>query len=384
VTVRAILTADNHLDPTAINFGPEKYQRKEDFLKCFNEMIEYAKKEKPDLFLMGGDLFDFMRPSNRVRAAVMNDFRMLHESGVRVFAVSGHHDTPKGIEEGTSPLAVYGRSGLMHFFADPTAPETVTLEVEGCGVTITGVSHNPLHEGGDDPLRHINLDLQGDFNILLAHCPVQGFSGWTGDEPIIKPSSIPPRVNLLVVGHFHKFQEKKIGNTTIIYPGSTERVDMAEEEDPKGFVWLEFDKDGEISTEFIETSARPCRTIHVQFPDVPKPLEAIETEASKAFERDLILRLRLYGKTTPTALTGYRRSEVQNFAQGKVFHCFVEDEELEIKGIERPDLGPRTTPLQELELYFKKQMETATEEERSILMDALRMSRDKLQEAGAW
>lgn len=384
MTVRAILTADNHLDPTAINFGPERYQRKEDFLKCFNEMVEFAKAEKPDLFLMGGDLFDFMRPSNKVRAAVMNDFRMLHEKEVRVFAVSGHHDTPRGIEEGTSPLAVYGKSGLMHFFAAPSAPETVSVEVRGCKTTITGISHNPLHEGGDDPLRLINPNLQGDFNIALAHCPVQGFSGWTGDEPIIRQSSIPPQVNLLAVGHFHEHQEKKIGNTTIIYPGSTERVDIAEEDQPKGFVWLEFDKDGEISTEFIKTPARPCKTIRVRFPDSPKPLEAIETEASNSFERDLILRVQLFGKTTPTALTGYRRSEVQNFAQGKVFHCFVEDEELEIKGVERPDLGPRTTPLQELELYFRKQMETAAEEDRGILQDALRMSRDKLQEAGAW
>ena len=384
MTVRAILTADNHLDPTAMNFGPERYQRKEDFLKCFNEMIEFAKAEKPDLFLMGGDLFDFMRPSNRVRAAVMNDFRVLHEKGVRVFAVSGHHDTPKGIEEGTSPLAVYGRSGLMHFFADPSSPETVTLEVGGSKTTITGVSHNPLHGGGDDPLRLINTSLQGDFNILLAHCPVQGFSGWTGDEPIIKPSSIPPNVNLLVVGHFHNHQEKKIGKTMIVYPGSTERVDMAEEDDPKGFVWLEFDKDGEISTEFIKTSARPCRTIRVQFPEMPKPMAAIEREVSKAFEKELILRAQIYGKTSPTGLSGYRRSEVQRFSQGKVFHCFVEDDELEIKGVDRPDTGPRMTPLQELESYFKKQMETATEEERGILQDALRMSRDKLQEAGAW
>lgn len=379
-----ILTADNHLDPTAINFGPARFRRKEDFLNCFSEVIDYAKTEKPDLFLMGGDLFDFMRPSNRVRAAVMNDFRLLHEKGVRMFAVSGHHDTPKGIEEGTSPLAVYGRSGLVHFFADPSSPETLTLDVGGCRTTITGVSHNPLHEGGDDPLHLMNSNPQGEFNILLAHCPVQGFSGWTGDEPIIKPSSIPSSVNLLVVGHFHGHQEKKIGNTRIIYPGSTERVDMAEETDPKGFVWLEYDNDGEITTELIKTSARPCKTIRIGFPDTPKPLKAIEAEVSKAFEKELILRVQLYGKTTSTALTGYRRSEVQQFAQGKVFHCFVEDDELDIKGMERPNVGPRTTPLQELELYFKKQMETATEEERSILQDALRMSRDKLQEAGAW
>jgi len=384
VTVRALLTADNHLDPSALNLGSDRFLRKRDFQKTFEEAIDYARSEKPDLFLIGGDLFDGMRPGNAIRAAVMNDFKLLHEQGVPIFAVSGHHDTPKGLEEGTSPLAVYGKSGFVHFFADPSNPETVTLTIDGCKTTITGVSHNPFHEAGDDPLHVLKSELDGDFNIVLAHCPVEGFTGWTGDEPVIKPSAIPRNVNLLGVGHFHNHQEKQVGNTRIIYPGSTERVDIAEESDAKGFVWVEFAKDGQISTKFIQTSARPYKTVRVEFPDAPSPMQAIEASVAKEFHKDIILRIQLFGNVTPVALLGYRRAELQRFPQGKVFHCFVEDDEIVIKGLERPDLGPRITPLEELELYFQKRMEKASEEERGILKDALRMSRDRLQEAGAW
>lgn len=382
--MRAILTADNHLDTTALNFGPDRFQRKRDHLKCFEEVVDYAKKEKPDLFLIGGDLFDIMRPSNFVRAAVMNDFRSLHEHGVKVFAVSGHHDTPKSIEEGTSPLAVYGNSHFIHYFSNPSSPETVTLDLNGCRTTITGVGHNPLHEGGNDPLETVRSKLEGDFNIIIAHSPVQGFSGWTGDEPVIKASSIPKEVNLLLVGHFHNHQSKKVGKTEVIYPGSTERVDFAEEEDEKGFVWAEFDKDGEISHEFVKTSARRYKTVRLQFPQVSNPLQVLEDELGKSFDRELVLRVRLYGTTTPISLTGYRRSELLAYCQGKVFHCFVDEDELNVRPADRPDLGPKITPLQELELYFKSQMETANVEERAILQEALQLSQAKLQEAGAW
>ena len=384
MNVRAIITADNHLDPTAYNFGPDRWRRKDDFLKCFEEMVDYAKREKPDLMLMGGDLFDIMRPGNRMRAAAMKDFRALHEAGVKVFAVSGHHDTPRSTEEGTSPLAVYGNSGFIHYFANPTSPETVTLDYRGFLVTVTGVGHNPLHELGNDPMDSVPKDLKGDFNIVIAHAPVQGFAGWTGDEPIIRPSSIPSQVNLLAVGHFHNHQEKRSGRTEIIYPGSTERVDAGEEEDDKkGFVWVEFSKDGSISDDFIPTSARNYNTIRVQFPNIPKPLEPLKAEVAKSFDPQVILRVKLTGRVDPVNLSGYRRADLISYAQGRVFHCFV-DEELDSESPDEMVPGLRTTPLAELDAYFQRKLQEASEEQKGTLREALQVSRSKLQEAGAW
>ena len=314
----------------------------------------------------------------------MNDLRALSEHGVKVFAVSGHHDTPKSVEEGVSPLAVYGNSGYMHYFANPSSPETITLKLDTCMTSITGVGHNPLHEGGNDPLAAIQTKLGGDFNIILAHAPVQGFSGWTGDEPMIKTSSIPKEANLLVVGHFHNHQAKRVGRTEVIYPGSTERVDFAEEDDEKGFMWIEFDKGGIVSKDFVKTDARPYLTVRLAYPEGDKPVEQLQKEASKFFDKELVLRLKIHGVATPIGLTGYRRSELVAYCQGKVFHCFVDEDELTVQTGERPNAGPRVTPLAELEAYFRTRMEASSEEERSILAEALQLSLAKLQEAGAW
>jgi tRNA(Ile)-lysidine synthase TilS/MesJ len=97
-----------------------------------------------------------------------------------------------------------------------------------------------------------------------------------------------------------------------------------------------------------------------------------------------VLRIKIHGVTTPFGLTGYRRSELVAYCQGKVFHCFVDEDDLTVQTTERPTLGPRVTPLEELEAHFRKQMEASSEEEKSILEEALQLSLAKLREAGAW
>jgi exonuclease SbcD len=347
-------------------------------------MVDYARKEKPELLLIGGDLFDIMRPGNYARAAAMEDFRLLHEAGVKVFAVGGHHDTPRSIEEGTSPLAVYGNSGFIHYFSNPSSPEMVTLDYHGFNVTITGVGHNPLHDSGTDPIDAVPKELKGDYNIVIAHSPVQGFSGWTGDEPVIKPSSIPKQVNLLAVGHFHNHQSRKVGNTEIIYPGSTERVDFAEEPDEKGFVWVEFEKDGTLRKEFKKTSARRYKTVRIEFPNSPNPIGVLKSELQKHFESESVIRIKLFGSVSTINLAGYRRSELLSSAQGNVFHCFIDEEELAVDPPEVRDIGPRTSPLAELDSYFEGRIKSAKQDEKDILREALQLSRSKLTEAGAW
>jgi DNA repair exonuclease SbcCD nuclease subunit len=386
LSVQAILTADNHLDPTAAGFGPNRMRRREDHLRCFMEVAEYALRERPDLLLIGGDLFDSVKPSNATRAAVMEAFKSLNEAGIRVLAVGGHHDTPRSVEEGASPLAVYGNSGHIRFFKDPIEPGRESLEVEGLRVTVVGLGHNPLLGPGQDPLSMLEPTLRpdGQFNILLMHYPIEGFGGWVGEEPIVRPSSIPQGFQLVVAGHFHNHQSKRIGKAEVLYPGSTERASFAEEAEEKGFVWMEFDRGGIVSKDFIRTSARPYRTVEVDFPSSGDPMERIKGAVVGALDPEVVLRVRIRGRATAGALASYRRPEILSFCQGKAFHCFVDEGDLEIISPEAPEPLPRTTPLRELERHFRRLIEGAGPDERPILEEALELSRSKLQEAGAW
>jgi exonuclease SbcD len=384
MSIQILLTADNHLDPPAVSFGPRRFERRQDHLKCFEELIEYATTHRPDFLLLAGDLFDTVRPGNLVRARVMEDLKALHDRGVRILAVSGDHDTPKVAEEGSSPIAVYGNSGYVHFFQNPSEFGVRRFSVNGLNVEVGGLSRNPLLGSSDDPLAKAPIRLSGDLNIILTHYPVEGFVGYSRDDPVIKLASFPANCQLVCVGHFHSYQTKELQHTTIIYPGSTERASFQEENEEKGFVWVELNSEGVISRERIKTSARPFKTVEVFFPDDPAPMEILKQALAQSEDHEAAVRLRLRGRVTAEQLSKYRRSELILQNEGKFFHLAVDESNLEIESPEAIQALPRTTPLEELRRHFTVAIESSTGEEKEILEEALRLCQAKLEEAGAW
>jgi exonuclease SbcD len=384
LTVQILLTADNHLDPPATSFGPRRFERRRDHLRCFEEAIEYAKSNRPDFLLLAGDVFDTIRPGNLVRARIMEDLRSIHELGVRILAVSGDHDTPKVAEEGSSPLAVYGNSGYVHFFEDPRKFRTKRFAIEGLNVDVGGLSRDPLLGPNEDPLKKFSIRFDGDVNILLTHYPLEGFVGYTRDEPVIRVASVPSNCQLVCVGHFHSYQTKELQHATIMYPGSTERASFQEENEEKGFAWIELGREGVVSRDHIKTSAREFKTIDALFPDDPSPMEHLEHVLDESTNPDAVVRLRLKGRVTVEQLSKYRRSQLILHNEGNFFHLAVDEGELEIESPEPIQALPRTTPLEELGRHFAATIAAATAEEKEILEEALRICQAKLEEAGAW
>jgi DNA repair exonuclease SbcCD nuclease subunit len=334
--------------------------------------------------LLAGDIFDTIRPGNYIRARVMESLKTVHDRGVRILAVSGDHDTPKTAEEGSSPLAVYGNSGYVHFFHDPTEFSSRKFSIGGLNVEVGGLSRNPLLGSGMDPLVKTPVHLAGDMNILLTHYPVEGFVGYSRDDPVIKLASVPPNCQLVCVGHFHGYQTKELQHTTIVYSGSTERASFQEESEEKGFAWIELDKEGVVSREHIKTSARPFRTLDTFFPEDPTPMDSLKQALDESKNQETVMRLRLKGRVTAEQLSKYRRSELILYAEGRFFHLTVDESELEIEFPATIPALPRTTPLEELRRYFTSAITLARAEEKEILEEALRICQAKLEEAGAW
>ncbi len=384
MSVQIVLTADNHLDPPAVRFGSKRYERKMDFLRCFEHVCEYALKEKPDLFLVAGDLFDHILPRNPTRARVMKLFKELYEKGVKIFLISGHHDTPKNVEQGSSPLATFGNSGYTVFFQDPSKIESYTMSINGLRVAVSGLSYDPTLPYDQDPLEDKRIPINNDINVFMLHYPIVGFEGYIGYEPTVHPEFIPKGIHLLACGHFHKYQESVINDVYTVYPGSTERVTFKEESEDKGFVWLEIDREGVIAKDFIKTPARPMRTIDFTVSEKGDLDEQLIAFLDSFEDKNLILRLRLKGVIDVARLSTYRRTNVLSHAQDKFFTLLIEEEDLEIETEEVMEPLPRTTPLEEVRRYFQALISKAKEQERAVILEAQRLCESKLQEAGAW
>ena len=381
MTIQVLLTADNHLDPSAVQFGPKRFERKRDFQQCFEILVNFALDNRPDLLLIGGDFYDGILPGNPARAFVADQFKRLHEKNIKTVLISGHHDTPRSAEHGASPLAVHARTGHIYFIQEqhPTTRKfTFTSET----VNLTGMSLNPSLPGDADPLAGHAISQEGDINIFLTHYPIEGFDGYFGQETHIKKSSIPKNLQLFASGHLHNHQEKLINGTSVIYPGSTERASFNEESEKKGFLWLELGKAGIVQQEFHPTPARPMETLNFRVSGDGSITRQIEDSLEKRVDDEKILRVRVSGDVTIDQLSTYKRSTLYTFAEGRFFHVEFNEDQLHVKTMVPIESLPKTTPLQELDRTFQNMLTKAGEQDRPMVQEAWKLTVAKLQEEG--
>ena len=97
---------------------------------------------------------------------------------------------------------------------------------------------------------------------------------------VIKASDIPADFSAVLSGHIHRFQvlakdlKGKALHAPIFYPGSIERTSFAEKNEKKGYLILEFEKDG----------LKGGRLRQWRFHELPaRPM--IQLNASQGYER---------------------------------------------------------------------------------------------------
>ena len=382
MTIHVLLTADNHLDPSAVQYGPRRFERKRDFQHCFDVLVNFALNNRPDLFLIGGDFYDGILPGNPTRAYVAEQFKRLHDKEIKVVMVSGHHDTPRSVEQAVSPLSVHARSGHVYFLNEPH-PTPKLFRFGNETVNVTGMSLNPSLGPDQDPLVGRKLERSGDVNIFLTHYPIEGFEGYFGQETHIAKSSIPRDFQLFASGHLHRHQKSAINATPVIYPGSTERASFNEEGDEKGFCWLELDKSGILHQEFHPTPARPMETLDTRVTGEGGSLtRQIQDALEKRLGSEKILRVRILGRVSLEQLGTYKRSTLLSYCQDRFFNVEFDEEGLNVLSMEPLESLPRTTPLQELDRTFQNLIANVKEDERPLVHEAWKGTIARLQEEG--
>jgi len=382
MTVHVLLTADNHLDPSAVQYGPRRFDRKRDFQQSFDVLVNFALENRPDLFLVGGDFYDGILPGNPTRAYVAEQFKRLHEKDIKTVLISGHHDTPRSTEQGVSPLSVHARSGHVYFFQDPH-PTPKIFQFGNDSVNVTGMSLNPSLGPDQDPLTGQKIDDEGDVNIFLAHYPIEGFEGYFGQETHIGKASIPRSFQLFASGHLHRHQKNTINGTPVIYPGSTERTSFNEEGEEKGFCWFELDKTGIVHQEFHPTPARPMETVDMRVTGEGGSLtRQIQDVLEKRIGAEKILRVRVLGRVSLEQLSTYKRSALLGYCQDRFFHVDFDENGLDVLSQVPLESLPRTSPLEELNRTFQNLLTLSKEEERPLVQEAWKSTVAKLQEEG--
>lgn len=377
--VRIVLTSDNHLNAYYAKMPPQLLrERRKRIRDAWRKTVEYALDHDCHLFLQAGDMFDMPDPRTTELVAVAQDFRRLHDAGVKVFCIGGTHDVHRMSTTGVLALRIYHETGHAHVFTSSVDPAPVVNTFDGVRVAVGGLSVSHTFGRGDDPLEGVEYTADADFKVLLMHYGVEGTIHPDANEPILTTDALSRvGVDLIGVGHVHQHRKMEFGSTTLIVPGSTERHTFGEKGIQPGFYYLEVDERGIRTCEHIDVTPQMMDEHRVPATeiDTEDPTECLLQRVREVSHEDRLLKVRVDGPMPSEVFHRLRLREVFMAGMDLNFHFDLDTRHLHVSEAERlsPDESGSATISQrdEIEQVVRELLERAeTDEARELLAAA--------------
>jgi DNA repair protein SbcD/Mre11 len=263
------------------------HSRLTDFLRSFDEVVDFALAEQVDLVLFAGDAYRTRDPSPTQQREFAARIRRLLAAHIPVFILVGNHDLPNAAGRANSveifdTLAIEGVTlatlpgiHLLETRAGPLQIVALPWVLRSNVLTRDEYKNLSLPELNSLMLDKIAGIMEGLIAVLdptvpavlAAHGTVQGAvygserSVMLGSDLILPPSLIGhPVFSYVALGHVHKHQVLQ-AQPPVVYPGSVDRIDFGEEKDDKGFVLVEL-HGRQASWRFVRVHTRPFVTVY--------------------------------------------------------------------------------------------------------------------------
>lgn len=258
--MKIIHCADLHLDSkmTANLSKEQAKERKNEILRTFTRMVDYAKKNKVKAILIAGDMFDTRNVSAMVRNTVYD--MMVQNPEIDFLYLKGNHDSDNflaKLEEVPENLYMFGEQWTTYAYGN---------------ITITGIELNA--ENSLTAYNSLVLD-HDSFNIVTMHGQLSGYRNKDKAEIISLDDLKNKNIDYLALGHVHGFHMDKMDNRGIYcYPGCLEGRGFDECEQ-KGFVVLDIDLQTlKASVNFVPMGYRTLYTMLVDVTGVHSTQDA--------------------------------------------------------------------------------------------------------------
>lgn len=209
-------------------------QREADFYDSFGRFVELSLRERPDLILHTGDLFDSVRPSNRAISFALAEIRKIADAGIGFVAISGNHETPRLKETGSVFRILEQLSGCDFAY------EHGLRRIERDGLEILAIPHT-TEEHFQMSLREVKGLKKERLRVVLMHAGVLGIGIFRMNEInelMLGATDISPDSDYVALGHYHNYVQV---TKNCCYAGSTERLSISEAGVEKGFVSIDLE-----------------------------------------------------------------------------------------------------------------------------------------------
>lgn len=358
--VRLLHTTDLHLGVSFKSFGDFGRTVRETLKETFSRVIDLAVREKVDVILIAGDLFDSNdAPSSLVRY-VTEQFRRIHY--IPICVLPGTHDC-------YSTDSVYRRQefeGLRNVFIFKSgAPETKCFSE--LGLAIHGRA-NLTNQGACSSLEGLKPDSRARFNVAIAHAAIKipgrhNEMCYTVGLEEIEES----KFDYIALGDWHKCKEYSKGKTKAWYAGSPETIQFGDGEE-SGYVLLVnlLEKGVNIEKKKIGKFRWKEQEIDLQLYPPGMPLkEKILEEAGS----DRIMRIKFRGLIKPDEYLILEEDE-KNLKR-QFAYLELDDNSVHPNITDSEALFPEGTIGHHFVQLMKRKIESAAETDKKILEEAL-------------
>jgi DNA repair exonuclease SbcCD nuclease subunit len=232
---RVLHTGDTHIGYR--QYGSD--ERRRDFLRAFERVVDDAVEGNYDVLVHAGDLFHSRNPSIEDLRETVGLFSRLDEAGVEALAIVGNHESKRDAQW----IDLLQDLGLVRRLER----EPVVVD----GVAFYGVDHTPASRVSDFDYSFEPSPDDAEHNVLVLHGLFEPFpfGDWSLEE-FVEESSV--EWDAFMLGDYHHPERAEIDDAVAAYCGSTERASTAEEE-TRGYNVFEFDDDVFLERRAVET-----------------------------------------------------------------------------------------------------------------------------------
>jgi exonuclease SbcD len=228
---------------------------------------DFIERERVDLLLMSGDVFDSRGPSAAAERAVFRFFRRVGKSGTKTALIAGNHDDPLRLEAwGTlaefvdvmivarprpadqgGVIEFEARSGERAIIAAVPFAKTSDLVSATEMSSDDTAAHQRYAEGMRRIIEVLTTRFRPDsINVLMAHTHLDGavLAGserqvHLGEEWAVTAQSLPSTAHYVALGHIHRPQRIEAAPSPTYYAGSPLQLDFGEAGEEKSFVVIQ-------------------------------------------------------------------------------------------------------------------------------------------------